>query len=319
MIDREARRRRTALGILGLMMLIFIVLSGVSFLDSRGQATPATVSFGQYGAIQGKRVFQAYNCMGCHTIVGNGAYLGPDLTQIYARVGPAWLAAFLPSAGAWPTATAVGVQLQDSTVAAAAGVTTLDAYEAKYPGVREHLTRTGSSYMPNLPLKREEVGALIAFLRYTSEMNTEGWPPKVLANAVTAAAPAPGVAAVVAAPLPAPGAAGAAGAAAAPATAANPAEEGAELVKTFGCLACHRTDEQKLVGPGWGELYDSKVALATGATVEADSAYIDESIRDPNAKIVAGFPASVMPNYGTMISTSQRAAIVAYIRSLGRK
>lgn len=313
MSDREARRRRTALGILGLMMLIFIVLSGVSFVDSRTQATPRAVSFGPYGAIEGKRVFQAYNCMGCHTIVGNGAYLGPDLTGIYARVGPAWLAAFLPSAGAWPTPVAVSVQLQDSAVAAAAGVTTLDAYYARYPGAREHLARTGTTYMPNLPLKRNEVGSLIAFLRYTSEMNTEGWPPRVLVTA-PAAAPATGGAAAAAPPAPA-----AAGAAAAVAAPANPAEEGAELVKTFGCLACHRTDAQKLVGPGWGGLYDSHVALSTGASVEADSAYLDESIRDPNAKIVAGFPASVMPNYGTLISVPQRAAIVAYIRSLGRK
>src|SRR3546814_6758904 len=47
------------------------------------------------------------------TLVGNGAYLGPDLTEVYKHAGPAWLAAFLPSAGGWPTEAAVRAQLLD--------------------------------------------------------------------------------------------------------------------------------------------------------------------------------------------------------------
>ena len=99
----EGVKRRRALLVLGLMALIFVALSAVSFLDSRGQAVPAAIEYAGVDAVAGKRVFQAYNCMGCHTIVGNGAYLGPDLTKLYDHTGPAWLAAFLPSAGSWPT------------------------------------------------------------------------------------------------------------------------------------------------------------------------------------------------------------------------
>jgi mono/diheme cytochrome c family protein len=113
----EPRRRRIALAVLGLMMVLFAALSVLSFVGPREQALPQQVSFDRYSAVDGRRVFQAYNCMGCHTIVGNGAYYGPDLTDLYRRAGPAWLAAFLPSAGARPTAAAIRVQQQNPAVA----------------------------------------------------------------------------------------------------------------------------------------------------------------------------------------------------------
>ncbi|HTN66761.1 MAG TPA: cytochrome c, partial [Burkholderiaceae bacterium] len=117
----EPRKRRIALGVLGLMVLLFAVLSVFSFLNERGQVTPDKIAFGSYNAVEGKRVFQSYNCMGCHTIVGNGAYFGPDLTKVYERAGPAWLAAFLPSAASWPTSAAVRTQLQNPAAAAEPG------------------------------------------------------------------------------------------------------------------------------------------------------------------------------------------------------
>ena len=117
MCHDEPRRRRIALAVLGLMMIVFAALSVFSFTGSRKQALPQDVTFERFSAVDGKRVFQAYNCMGCHTIVGNGAYFGPDLTDLYRRAGPAWLAAFLPSAGAWPTAGAIRVQLQNPAIA----------------------------------------------------------------------------------------------------------------------------------------------------------------------------------------------------------
>lgn len=315
----EVRARRAALGVLGLMLVIFVVLSGFSFLDSRGQITPDRVRFGSYSAVDGKRVFQAYNCMGCHTIVGNGAYLGPDLTREYAKAGPAWIAAFLPSAGSWPTAAALSVQLADSTIARDANATSLDAYYAAFPGARDRVERRGggTTYMPNLPFTKDQVGALIAFLKYTSELNTEGWPPTPEAtSAARRRAEAGGEGGGTgAAAQAAPSAAGAA-----PGAGADLAAQGAEVVKNAGCIACHSPTGQKLVGPGWGGLYGSTVKLADGRTVRADSAYLAESITSPDAKVVAGFPAGVMPKaYATLLSAAQRAAVIAYIRSLGRE
>ncbi|NMW25623.1 cytochrome c, partial [Rhodanobacter denitrificans] len=162
---------------MAILALIFIVLSIFSFLKSRNQVTPDTVSFGPYQAADGKRVFQAYNCMGCHTMVGNGAYLGPDLTEEYKHAGPAWLAAFLPSAGGWPTTAAVRAQLLDPNQQADTGTDSIDAYLKKFPGAAERIERRGggTTMMPNLPLTKDEIGQLIAYLKYTSAMNTEGW------------------------------------------------------------------------------------------------------------------------------------------------
>ncbi len=319
MCNDEPRRRRIALAVLGLMMVLFIFLSAYSFIGDRKQALPQEVSFNDHSAVDGKRVFQAYNCMGCHAIVGNGAYFGPDLTDLYRRVGPAWLAAFLPSAGAWPTAASIRVQLQDPAVAAAAGTDSFDAYLERYPAARERIERRGGTdtFMPNLPFTRDEIGQLIAFMKYTSAMNTEGWPPTPLPSAQAAAASvaltAAGTAPVAAAP------AAAATAATASDTPHDPAAQGAKLVQDLGCLACHATDSQRKVGPGWGGLYGAQSTLVDGSTITVDDAHLDESITHPDARVAKGYAPGVMPSYETLATPEQRQAIVAYIRSLARK
>ena len=309
----EGRKRRGAFGILGVMALIFVALSVASFLKSRNQAVPANVSYGVHSAVDGKRVFQAYNCMGCHTLLGNGAYLGPDLTNIYEHAGPAWLEAFLPSAGGWPTATAVQVHLQGSGPSAAGGTNSLDAYFKQYPGAAERVHRRGggTTHMPNLSFRPNEVARLIAFLKYTSEMNTEGWPPKPKVDGLgfALATPMPGLAAADA---------GAGNPAAGPdaQTAIDPAAHGGQLVKQSGCTACHAPDTTRLVGPGWGGLYGSTVTLADGSTVQADDAYLAASIRTPDAQVASGYPPGLMPSYAAMLDDDQVNAIVAYLRTL---
>lgn len=310
----ERLKRRTAFAALGLMLVIFIALSLASFHESRDQVTPDTVRYASYDAVQGKRVFQTYNCMGCHTIVGNGAYFGPDLTKLYGKAGPAWIEAFLPSAGTWPTSAAVRVQLQNPAVAEAAGVDTIEAYLEKYPGAAERIRRRSAhaSTMPNLPLTRDDVGHLVAFLKYASEMNTEGWPPSPKVDGLTfpQATPFPvATAAVVAAPSPD-------SVGAATGSLEDPMALGERLVEENGCIACHAADRERLVGPGWGGLYGTDVVLEDGSVVVADDAFLTESILQPDAKIVAGFTAGGMPSYDGMLDSDQLAAIVAYIRSL---
>ena len=316
---QETRARRTALVALGVLLLIFIVLSGMSFVSSHKQALPQNVSFAGQGAIQGKRVFQAYDCMGCHTMLGNGAYFAPDLTKIYATAGPAWLSAFLPSPGSWPTAVAVAAQLQNSAIAADAGATTIDAYYARYPGAKERVERRGGmhSFMPSLRFRPDEIPALIAFLKYSSEMNTEGWPPTPDVNGLNNARAARGDLASTS--TSATTTVAATSAASAPVTTADSVAAGATAAKQLGCTACHAATTEKIIGPGWGGLYGSTVKLATGASVVANDAYLDESISDPDAKIVAGFAPHIMPNFGSLVTPAQRAVIVAYIRSLGSR
>jgi cytochrome c oxidase subunit II len=91
-------------------------------------------------------------------------------------------------------------------------------------------------------------------------------------------------------------------------------EAGQAMVAQNGCGGCHSIDGTKMTGPTWRGLFQSQVKLSDGRTVTADEAYLIESIKDPNAKIVAGFPANVMPNFG--LSDQQINAIVSYIETL---
>lgn len=307
---QEGLKRRRAFTILALMAFIFLFLSVASFLDSRNQVIPSNVSYGEHGAVEGKRVFQAYNCMGCHTLLGNGAYLGPDLTNTYELTGPAWLEAFLPSAGGWPTGPAVLVNLQRPETAAASNASSLEEYFKNYPAAAERVQRRGGtrSHMPNLQFRPGEVGQLIAFLKYTSQMNTEGWPPKPKIDGLQSALATPMPGAMVAAAMPA--------AATAADTPTDPAALGAQIVVQTGCTACHATDASKMIGPGWGGLFGSTIALADGSSIVADDAYLVESIRNPDAHVAAGYPAGTMISYDAILDQAQIEAIVAYIRTL---
>lgn len=82
------------------------------------------------------------------------------------------------------------------------------------------------------------------------------------------------------------------------------------------CLSCHSVDGKEMVGPTWQGLYGHEVELEDGTVVIADDAYLIESIKDPGAKIVKGFPAGAMPPYGAILSDEDIANIVAYIRTL---
>ena len=71
------------------------------------------------------------------------------------------------------------------------------------------------------------------------------------------------------------------------------------------------------MGPSWKGLYGHEVLLSDGSTAIADDPYIRESIADPNARVVEGFPPSVMPgNFGSTLSDSDIEAITAYIKEL---
>jgi nitric oxide reductase subunit C len=50
-----------------------------------------------YNSHDGKLVWQKYNCNACHQVYGLGGYLGPDLTNIYSRKGPAYISAYITS------------------------------------------------------------------------------------------------------------------------------------------------------------------------------------------------------------------------------
>ena len=89
---------------------------------------------------------------------------------------------------------------------------------------------------------------------------------------------------------------------------------GEELVKSSGCTACHGAG----ISPAFDEI-GQQVTLENGDTVQVDAAYLHESIVDPNAKIVKGYSAGLMPqNFGDTLSSDDIDAIVQYILSLNQ-
>lgn len=94
-----------------------------------------------------------------------------------------------------------------------------------------------------------------------------------------------------------------------------PAEWGKELVQQWACTTCHSTDGSPSVGPTWQGVFGSQEQLADGSTVTVDENYIRESILEPNAKVVQGFP-PVMNTYKGQLNDEQINAIIEYIKSL---
>ena len=90
-------------------------------------------------------------------------------------------------------------------------------------------------------------------------------------------------------------------------------EQGKKLAEGQGCLACHSVDGSKSIGPGWENVFGTTETLADGSAVTVDAAYLRESITDPNAKLVKGYPPVMV---AVPLSDEQLDALVAYIQSL---
>ena len=91
----------------------------------------------------GKKVWEENNCIGCHTLLGEGAYFAPELGNVYQRFG-------------------------NNTQAIIAFIKSRPV-----EGVE------GRRSMPQFNLSDEELKALAEFLKYTSQINTENWPPNI--------------------------------------------------------------------------------------------------------------------------------------------
>jgi nitric oxide reductase subunit C len=92
----------------------------------------------------GKMVWHKYDCIGCHTIFGNGSYFAPDMTKVVERKPKGYLKKFM-----------------------------MDPKAVK-----------ASAAMPTLGITSDEADKLIAFFEWIDKVDTNGWPPKpILATA----------------------------------------------------------------------------------------------------------------------------------------
>ncbi|MEW5792524.1 MAG: c-type cytochrome [Pseudomonadota bacterium] len=90
--------------------------------------------------VRGKHVWERNDCIGCHTLYGEGAYYAPELGNVYQRRGGEFIKA-------WIKGQPTGV-----------------------PGRRQ---------MPQFHLTEQELDDVVAFLKWASEVNTSNWPPNI--------------------------------------------------------------------------------------------------------------------------------------------
>lgn len=121
--------------ILLFLALTFDTSQALPKRDNRQNLTPKVV--------HGKQLWEENNCIGCHTLLGEGAYFAPELGNVYVRFGnnKEAIKAFIKSRPA-------------------EGV----------PGRRS---------MPQFNFSDEQLDALAEFLKYASEINAAKWPPNI--------------------------------------------------------------------------------------------------------------------------------------------
>jgi nitric oxide reductase subunit C len=95
---------------------------------------------------KGKLTTQAKNCMNCHSLLGNGAYYAPDLTK-------SWLDPW------WGNKEIREQQMVDFLM-----------------NPQDRLHNAQGRKMPNLGITEEEARATVAFLKWMSSIDTNGFP-----------------------------------------------------------------------------------------------------------------------------------------------
>ncbi|MFY9549978.1 MAG: cytochrome c oxidase subunit II [Thermoanaerobaculia bacterium] len=92
------------------------------------------------------------------------------------------------------------------------------------------------------------------------------------------------------------------------------AAAGAKRFVEHACNTCHG-DQPGARGPSLVGIFGKPTQLQGGQTVLVDESYIRESIVNPQAKLVAGYP-PIMPTYQGLISEESLLQLVAYVKSL---
>ena len=97
-----------------------------------------------------------------------------------------------------------------------------------------------------------------------------------------------------------------------------PRPDGAALVQSKGCIACHSTDGSPKIGPTFKGLFGKKeTVIRGGKEVEAvaDEAFIHHKLLEPEEARIKGFP-PIMPSQKGLLTDAEIASIIEYLKTL---
>lgn len=94
---------------------------------------------------------------------------------------------------------------------------------------------------------------------------------------------------------------------------------GGRLFITDGCAACHKISGTARIGPSLDSLVARTVTLRDGRKAKVDERFLRESLLDPRATAIAGYPPAPMVDALARrpVSASEAAALAAFIEGVG--
>ncbi len=95
-----------------------------------------------------------------------------------------------------------------------------------------------------------------------------------------------------------------------------PLAEVGQKVYQVRCTACHLLTEKVNVGPGFKAIFGREQKIQGGPSVVVDENYIRESILNPSAKVVAGFPSGVMPTFAGQLSEQELMGLIEFLKTV---
>lgn len=130
----KSQARAFFLGGTGVFTLAFLALTYDSHRQVPQQTNEDKLT---EEVIAGKEIWEDNNCMGCHTLFGEGAYYAPELTKVVERRGKDWMRMFIKNP------------------------------QAMYPGERK---------MVQYNFTDDEIEKIIAFLDWCGKVDLNGFP-----------------------------------------------------------------------------------------------------------------------------------------------
>jgi len=125
-----------------LLLLFGLTLDTVRQLPKRDHRENITAA-----VAHGKALWENNDCIGCHTIMGEGAYYAPELANVFNRRAGGNKKAFKAFLNAW-----------------------INAQPLDVPKRRK---------MPQFNLTDKEINDLAEFLIWTSKIDDNNWPPNI--------------------------------------------------------------------------------------------------------------------------------------------